>query len=150
MESIVPNSNVLNWNAFVFYVKQIPYGQCITEKKLLQFLQGTYHNDKLHFEPNDWPLFASIDPELPLWRCLSTKGLSIQPDHCFVPYAEKLIDEGHQLTPSSSRSYRVDDYKAKEFDYAKFKVMPLADAVKPGLATDGLNPAWPSLKQAMV
>ena len=32
------SGNKLNWNAYVFYIKQIPFGKCITDKKFRNFL----------------------------------------------------------------------------------------------------------------
>lgn len=87
----------LNWNAFVFYVCQVPAGKCITDKNLLRFLRQVYYVDQLDFDFENRPLESAIDRKIPLWRCLSARGVVYQPKYSFVDYKKNLLDEGHEL-----------------------------------------------------
>ena len=121
----------LNWDAFVFYVCQVPAGKCITDKNLLRFLRQVYHADDLDFDYENRPLEAAVDREIPLWRCLSARGIVRQPDYSFVNYKKNLLDEGHKLYTRGNGNPVVTDYKETEFDYSQLEIMPVSEALKP-------------------
>lgn len=121
----------LNWDAFVFYVCQVPAGKCITDKNLLRFLRQVYHDADLDFDYENRPLEMAIDRKIPLWRCLSARGFVYQPKFSFVNYKKNLLDEGHELYTRGNGNPVVKDYKETEFDYSQLKIMPASEALKP-------------------
>ena len=125
------SQNKLNWDALVFYVCQVPAGKCITDKNLLRFLRQIYHDDDLDFDYENRPLESAVDRKIPLWRCLSARGVVHQPKYSFVDYKKNLLDEGHELYTQGNGNPVVTDYKETEFDYSQLKIMSASEALKP-------------------
>ena len=125
------SQNKLNWDALVFYVCQVPAGKCITDKNLLRFLRQIYHDDDLDFDYENRPLESAVDRKIPLWRCLSARGVVHQPKYSFVDYKKNLLDEGHELYTRGNGNPVVTDYKETEFDYSQLTIMPASEALKP-------------------
>ena len=90
-----------------------------------------YQDELLRFDYDNWPFDAAIDSDIPLWRCLSTKGLVEDLHYLNGNYSKKLIDEGHEVIKKERGKPFVADYKETEIDYSKLTIMPAAEALKP-------------------